>query len=130
VLGMYYYLRVIATMFMEQETTVASSVPKVPATPISEPKSARRVPAKARAAGGLTTSRSATAVAEKPSSAKVSKAVVPPATEIEREAVGKLSWMTWLSLSLAVIGTLAMGTVLPFWLVNLAQRAAELMMLR
>jgi len=31
-------------------------------------------------------------------------------------------------LGIAVLGTLAMGTVLPFWLVNLAQQAAHTML--
>jgi NADH-quinone oxidoreductase subunit N len=36
--------------------------------------------------------------------------------------------MSWIALAIAFVGTLAMGTVLPFWLVNLAQQAAQMML--
>jgi NADH-quinone oxidoreductase subunit N len=44
------------------------------------------------------------------------------------EQVGALRWMSWLSIWIAAAGTLVMGTVLPFWLVNLAQQAAGMML--
>ncbi len=37
------------------------------------------------------------------------------------------AWPTSTALTLAVIGALAMGTALPFWLVQLAQQAARMM---
>ncbi|MBV9688115.1 MAG: NADH-quinone oxidoreductase subunit N, partial [Ktedonobacteraceae bacterium] len=76
ILGIYYYLSIITSMFMEQENTVDSfSFKKV----------------------------------EEPSN--------------------QLNWMTWTSIGIAALGTLAMGTVLPFWLVGLAQHAAHTMLL-
>jgi NADH-quinone oxidoreductase subunit N len=42
--------------------------------------------------------------------------------------VDRLSWFSWLGLGIAVLGTLGMGTLLPFWLVNLAQQAAATML--
>jgi NADH-quinone oxidoreductase subunit N len=38
-------------------------------------------------------------------------------------------WTTWIALGLAALGTLAMGTLLPFWLVDLALQAARMMLL-
>jgi NADH-quinone oxidoreductase subunit N len=75
ILGIYYYLSIIASMFMEQENTVDSF-----------------------------------------SSKKV------------EEPSNQLNWMTWTSIGVAALGTLAMGTVLPFWLVGLAQHAAQTML--
>jgi NADH-quinone oxidoreductase subunit N len=39
-----------------------------------------------------------------------------------------LVWISWTGIVIAALGTLAMGTVLPFWLVNLAQQAATMML--
>lgn len=127
VLGMYYYLRIIASMFMERavvseggEIGPIQTVPAVPATPSH---SAAR-----RSTGGLS-SAAGTAVAVKPKSttsvpkspARVSAAVAP------QEQQG-LVWISWTGIVIAALGTLAMGTVLPFWLVNLAQQAATMML--
>ena len=43
------------------------------------------------------------------------------------EAKAPTAWPTSVALTLAVLGALAMGTVLPFWLVQLAQQAARMM---
>lgn len=139
ILGMYYYLRIIAAMFMEGDnaltqvlglgnapatTTSVPVTPRVSATP-------RTVPAKAGTTGStgrLATSSSATAVAFKTPTAglaKTSSFVVNAATE--QEATNGLSWVTWAGISIAAIGTLAMGTILPFWLIGLAQQAASMM---
>ena len=117
VLGMYYYLRVAAVMFMEREPAVAPS--SVPATP---------VPAQAakRASGRLAGGGAATAVAARPTTrANTAKATVAAVSETEKAHVG---WLSWSGLALALIGTLAMGTLLPFWLVQLAQQAATTML--
>jgi NADH-quinone oxidoreductase subunit N len=42
--------------------------------------------------------------------------------------VNELNWISWASIWIAVAGTLIMGTVLPFWLVALAQQAAQMML--
>jgi len=36
--------------------------------------------------------------------------------------------MSWIALGIAFVGMFAMGTVLPFWLVGLAQQAAQMML--
>ena len=120
VLGMYYYLRVIATMFMEQEAQaavaeVALSAPVVPAS------------ATPRTRAGGTVGGAATAVAIKPATtvqSKVTATDTMPATEQRDD----LTWVSWLGVTLATIGVFLMGTVLPFWLVNVAQQAAQTML--
>ena len=138
ILGMYYYLRIIAAMFMEGDGALAqvlglsntSTTTSVPATP-RIPATPRVVPAKPGSAGitgGLATSSSATAVAVKTTTVglpNVSSPVVEASTE--QKATGGLNWITWTGIGIAAIGTLAMGTVLPFWLVDLAQQAANMM---
>ena len=39
-----------------------------------------------------------------------------------------IGWTSWLALGACAVGTLLMGTVLAYWLVNLAQFAASIMM--
>lgn len=119
VLGMYYYLRPIATMFMEQEEAVPVSPRGVSAPP---PPVSRRVSGKL--APG-TSGRAATAVATKTAPAAVRQAVSPPEPVEEPKAL--TDWPTGVALTLAALGALAMGTVLPFWLVQLAQMAAHMM---
>lgn len=112
VLGMYYYLRVIAAMFMERE-----AVPVAPAAATAPaPVPGRRTSTKLSNAGA------ATAVAVK----------APPKTTVAAEKtveqnVIAVGWTTWTAIGIAALGTLAMGTVLPFWLVNLALQAARMM---
>jgi NADH-quinone oxidoreductase subunit N len=126
VLGMYYYLRVIATMFMEREVTAAApasggAVPATPATP-AIPSTPRRTPPRSR--GGA-------AVLERPATARVPKTptqVEQAVEEVEQDTAGALSWFSWIGLSIAALGTLAMGTILPFWLVSIAQQAAASML--
>ena len=119
VLGMYYYLRPIATMFMEQEETV-------PVTPRGIP--APLVPVSRRVSGKLapgTSGRAATAVATKTAPVQTRQAVAP--LEPVEEPKVLTDWPTKVALALAVLGTLAMGTILPFWLIQLAQMAAHMM---
>ena len=139
ILGMYYYLRIIAAMFMEGDSALAQvlglgntplATTSVPATP-RIPATPRVVPAKASpigTTGRLATSSSATAVADKTTTAGLPNVVSPVvAASTEQEATGGLNWITWTGIGIAAIGTLAMGTVLPFWLVDLAQQAANMM---
>jgi NADH-quinone oxidoreductase subunit N len=130
VLGMYYYLRVIATMFMEQEAAVAMG--SVPATPEFEPSRSRGVAPKGetiRATGGLGRGAAATAVATRPQTGRLARATTAATVQsATQDPARNLYWISWTALVLATVGTLAMGTVLPFWLVNLAQQAALMML--
>ncbi len=110
ILGMYYYPRVIAAMFMEKETVPAIST-SVPSKRISTSLSE----------GGT---RTATAVAIK----SAPKTTVAVETTLE-QSLADAGWTTWLALGIAALGTLAMGTLLPFWLVDLAQQATRMMLL-
>ncbi|MDQ2885605.1 MAG: NADH-quinone oxidoreductase subunit N [Chloroflexota bacterium] len=125
ILGIYYYLRVTATMFMEQES---EPTPSVPATPVfSTTGSSRRV--RPGASGGLSTGGAATAVAVKKPSTQLHSPSTSLQNPVEQEpAAGGLTWFTWLGLGIATLGTLAMGTILPFWLVSLAVHAAGTML--
>ncbi|HEU5228676.1 MAG TPA: NADH-quinone oxidoreductase subunit N [Ktedonobacteraceae bacterium] len=141
VLGMYYYLRIIATMFMEQEAGPAV-IPATPTVVPTTPRGASRV-VSGRTSGNLASGGTATAVATKPSTANLAKTPVPKtpvgtrfiASErdlspisTEPESGSELSWMSWTALGIAALGTLAMGTVLPFWLTGLLQQAVPLML--
>ena len=115
VLGMYYYLRPIATMFMEREEVQPAPAPAPVSGPLTAPTS-RRVSGKP--------ARGGTAVATRTVSATPRQAVLPEPVEEPR---AHTDWLTGVALTLAVLGTLAMGTILPFWLVQLAQMAARMM---
>lgn len=117
VLGMYYYLRVIATMFMERQEAAKPEVAAVPVSPIpSEPSRATVA----------TLSRGGAAVAVKAPTAKLAKpAVAASPLPVAEPNVRGLSWFSWIGLTIAALGTLAMGTVLPFWLYDLAVQAAQ-----
>lgn len=126
VLGMYYYLWVISTMFMQGEPALAPSAP----SPIAAPVSARRVPAKLSSADQMAApaprgKSAATATMAQPKSA--APQLRTPA-EPEREPLTSLQWLEWSAIGIAALGTLLMGTLLPFWLVNLAQQAATMML--
>ncbi len=115
VLGMYYYLRVIAAMFMERE-----AVPVAPAAATAPaPVPGRRTSTKLSNANA----GAATAVAVK----APPKTTVAVEKAVEQNLVAA-GWTTWIAIGIAALGTLAMGTVLPFWLVNLALQAARMMM--
>jgi NADH-quinone oxidoreductase subunit N len=122
VLGIYYYLRFIAVMFMEGRENIHSRS----ATSVATPKQpARRVSAAAPRAAATST-RGGTAVAEKP----VNVHITTPANElviIEPEPTHELEWLSWLALSIAGIGTLVAGIILPFWLPSIQQAAQMLM---
>ncbi|GCE18816.1 NADH-quinone oxidoreductase subunit N [Dictyobacter kobayashii] len=124
VLGIYYYLRFIATMFMEgREGSHASSThaafERIPATPRPT-----RAPT-----GSLTraasSTRGATAVAEKPASTKIAASPLPATAEIE--PTHELEGWSWVALGIAALGTLVTGVILPFWLPQLQQAAQSLL---
>ena len=125
VLGIYYYLRPIATMFMqrteEPETSLQTGVPVVPATP------ARATRATRPTTGNLAT-RAATALAERPIPAKITPSPLPVGVQesVEGDA-GNLTIVTWLALGIAALGTLLTGVILPFWLPALQQAASGLL---
>lgn len=131
VLGMYYYLRIIASMFMEQESILAQPVAAqtVPTTPA--PARPRRIAPNVSATSaskGLASTSGSTAVAVKTPTASLARTSASTGQTNEQEPASSLNWMTWTSIGIAVAGTLAMGTLLPFWLVDLAQRAAQTML--
>src|SRR2546422_11024221 len=72
----------------------------------------------------------ATALAVKPASKVASQARTTSTVQkvVEKEPAISIGLMSWIALAIAFVGTLAMGTVLPFWLVNLAQQAAQMML--
>ena len=119
VLGMYYYLRVIAAMFMEREAVPAVAAATVAPAPVS----GRRVSTK------LSNARTgaATAVAVKTGTSPLSQRRTAGAVEKVEEKKVEVAWTTWAALGIAALGTFAMGTVLPFWLVNVAVNAAGMM---
>ncbi|HAE83513.1 MAG TPA: NADH-quinone oxidoreductase subunit N [Ktedonobacter sp.] len=123
VLGMYYYLRVIAWMFMEKEVVAA---PAASAAPV--PSNNKKISGKLGDMGTPTLKRAAVAVAVKPAAtpavARPAKTAVAVVAEDQRVNIG---WMSWVAIWSAAVGTFAMGTVLAFWLVPLAQQAAEMM---
>jgi NADH-quinone oxidoreductase subunit N len=125
VLGIYYYLRFIAVMFMEGRENIHSgsvgnvSTPKLPS---------RRTTTAALPKAATISHRGGTAVAEKP----VSTGTAIPATtlaslDVEPEPTHDLEWLSWLALGIAGIGTLVVGVILPFWLPNIQQAAQMLM---
>jgi NADH-quinone oxidoreductase subunit N len=119
ILGMYYYLRPIATMFMERDEAV-------PATPtrVSGPLA----PAGRRVSGKLSAgSAGGTAVAVKSTTVAQRRATAVAVTEPLEEEKALTAWPTKVALTLALLGALAMGTVLPFWLIQLAQQGAHMM---
>jgi NADH-quinone oxidoreductase subunit N len=128
ILGMYYYLRFIAAMFMERQPDVQSvqNIQMAQAATTGSPPtptrvSGRRVSTKLSSGNG----GGATAVAVKaPSSPLLKEKVV----EAGGEAQVVIGWTSWVALSASAIGALLMGTVLAYWLVNLAQFAASIMM--
>lgn len=147
-LGMYYYLRIIATMFMEPAaTSVAPAhtpVPGVPVTPRASSRVGASSVAAARTSGALSATGTATAVA--PAKTPVGTrftassgdlSLAPAAsrsgastasTISDQEQGGELAWLSWSALVIAALGTLAMGTLLPFWLTGLLQQAVPLML--
>jgi len=67
----------------------------------------------------------ATAVAVKTSPLSPGKTAA--AVEKAEEKTIAVAWTTWVALGIAAVGTVAMGTLLPFWLVNVAVNAAGTM---
>ena len=121
VLGMYYYLRVIATMFMEREVAAATTVAPVP-------NNNRRVSAKSEGTGSPASRRGTTAVAVKPAAATAVASPAKTAVAVTNEGQWvSLNWMSWAAIWIAAAGTFAFGTVLAFWAVQWAQLAAQMM---
>jgi NADH-quinone oxidoreductase subunit N len=118
VLGMYYYLRVIATMFMEKETVVAPAVvstpttPTTPATPATLTTAGKRVSTKLGNTNAVPSSRGATVVAVKPKAAAVSQPLKPGSNAGEQRETINIGIMSWIALGIAVLGTLAMNGLL------------------
>ncbi len=119
VLGMYYYLRVIAAMFMEDVRARVIAPASTASTSPSQPSPGRRSSTRPGNAG----TGAAAALAEK--APPKTTGAVEKAGELDGQVVG---WTSWAALGIAALGTLAMGTLLPFWLVNLALQAAKMMM--
>ncbi|HEY6406939.1 MAG TPA: NADH-quinone oxidoreductase subunit N, partial [Ktedonobacteraceae bacterium] len=139
VLGIYYYLRVIAIMFMEQEVgavgtvgTIGSAAPSSPVSVAPTPNNNnKKIPAKSGNTGALTSRRAATAVAVKPTTKAAATSTTKTAVTVaEEDQEVRKNWMSWVAIWLAAAGTLAMGTVLAFWFVQLAQQAALMMFIR
>src|SRR5258707_6088215 len=116
VLGMYYYLRVIASMFMEREPVPApATAGAAPAAPVPGKRVSSKL-SNAAPAGA------ATAPAVKP--ATVNRARTAPLVKsVESRSIG---WTTSSALDIALIGTFLMGTLLPFWLVSLGPQGAQM----
>jgi NADH-quinone oxidoreductase subunit N len=115
VLGMYYYLRVIAVMFMEREAVPAVATATTTPAPVPGKRNSTR----------LSNGGAATAVAVK--SSPLSPGKTSAAVEKAEEKTIAVAWTTWIALGIAAVGTVAMGTLLPFWLVNVAVNAAATM---
>jgi len=128
VLGMYYYLRVIAAMFMEKEQEAVGARSMPPTAPAPTLAASGSKSSRAKLAETGTSSRekdAAVAVATRRVPVKPKTAVAVEQVVEKELAVG---WMTWTALGIAAVGALAMGTILPFWLVSLAQQAAQMML--
>jgi hypothetical protein len=120
---MYYYLRVIACMFMEREVVAAT-----PTTVTPVPTSNKRVSAKLEGTGSPASRRASTAVAVKPTAAAAVASPAKTAVAVVDEGQWvSLNWMSWAAIWIAAAGTFAMGTVLAFWSVQWAQLAAQMM---
>ena len=110
-------------MFMEKEVAVAPSI-----SPAPVPNNNKKIPGKLGDTGTLTSRGAATAVAVKP--ATTSAMASPPKTAItvaEKSQPESISWVSWVAVGIAAVCTLAMGTILPFWFIPLAQQAALMM---
>jgi NADH-quinone oxidoreductase subunit N len=126
ILGIYYYLRPIATMFMH-ETEAEADLEGYSTTPTTShnghgvPKTPARVSTSSRraATGGLSTGGTATAIAVKPIAEVEAESLVEPVEAEVQEPVADHAWVSWTGLALAGLGTLVTGVVLPFWLGNL-----------
>lgn len=129
VLGIYYYLRFVATMFMEQKEGTPG-LPVVPASPVpATPTRGQPAPTNGRrASGGLSSPRGGVAIAVRPPSTSVARTPLPamPSARPEQTS-GSLAFFTWIGLLLAALGTLTVGIILPFWLPNLQQAAQMLL---
>jgi len=162
VLGMYYYLRIIAAMFMEREreavpaalgptpppqgrsaappATTSTSIGAINRAPVGTSTGAiNRAPTKtpprgSARAGGVKDSKGPSSSPGRGASSSPGGAASQggainraPTEDVAAEPPIVVGWTTWVALGIAMLGTLLMGTVLPFWLVQLAQQAAKMM---
>ena len=97
---------------MEKET-VPATAPAIPTSIVSK-----------RISTTLSEGGTTTAVAVK----ATPKTTVDVETTVE-QSLANAGWTTWIAMGLATLGTLAMGTFLPFWLVDLALQAARMMLI-
>ena len=123
ILGIYYYLRPIAMMFMTQreeapQAEIAPALAGVPASPRPATALASQRSAGAGTALAVKTPASKTATA----TLAVESAAAKPASEKQQ-----LRGFTWLALFIATVGTLVVGVILPIWLPNLQQAAQTLL---
>ncbi|HLI05816.1 MAG TPA: NADH-quinone oxidoreductase subunit N [Ktedonobacteraceae bacterium] len=131
VLGMYYYLKFIAAMFMQREAPAPAAQAALATTtsgPLVTPTGNGKRASRKLTSGALSQAspKGGTAVAVKATTVNEAKTAIATEKEVERWTI---TWPTWISLGLSALGVLAMGTILPFWLVNVAQHAAAVMSL-
>ncbi|GHO85469.1 NADH-quinone oxidoreductase subunit N [Dictyobacter formicarum] len=125
VLGIYYYLRFIATMFMEErEESHAAATHAAPGRIPATPRPTTRTTSDGHARAAST--RGATAVAEKPVSTTIA-ATPRPTTATAEEPTHELEGWSWVAIGIAALGTLVTGVILPFWLPQLQQAAQSLL---
>ena len=131
ILGIYYYLRPIATMFMTQSedapqkdvTPALAGIPPMPRTVT------KAVTGTSRRTSGSLASKGGTAIAVKTPPAQVEATpLAPPVAETPAaQETTRLTGFTWLALIIAAVGTLVVGVVLPIWLPNIQQAAQMLL---
>lgn len=131
ILGIYYYLRPVATMFMQQQENAPmpsiSISPAVPVTPSRGSMKLGTTSAQRAITGGFATTGAAIAVAVKAPTAKIVTSPLLIEKVDEQEPVREHRAFTWLALGLAALGTLVLGVILPLWLPNLQQAAQMLL---
>ncbi|HTI13641.1 MAG TPA: NADH-quinone oxidoreductase subunit N [Dictyobacter sp.] len=134
VLGIYYYLRFTATMFMEQGELTIGGIPITPRIPLGRLTQKAADNTTGQIDRGSTIQPAATpagsggtAVAVRPQT-QVEQSPLPTATNqlAEANASGQI-WMSWVALWIAAIGTLVIGVLLPLWLPQLQQAASQLL---
>jgi NADH-quinone oxidoreductase subunit N len=131
-LGIYYYLRPVATMFMQQEESV--STPSIPASPVVPATPSRgSVKASTTSAKRATTGTAIAVAVKAPTTNTSNLSPENVGTPVDYQSfestptVREHRGFTWLALGLATFGTLILGVVLPFWLPNLQQAAQTLL---
>jgi NADH-quinone oxidoreductase subunit N len=140
ILGIYYYLRPVATMFMQQDESAAvPSIPRTPTVPATPSRGSAKVgtPSTKRATtGGLAATGAAIAVAVKAPMVKTANTGDLSPAKVGTQSItsaaptiGEHKVFTWLALGLATSGSIVTGVILPLWLPSL-QQAAQTLLLR